>query len=116
VISAEQAAAGTRRAGNPGTAGVVLVPVGFVATILGYMLGHTTILVGWKGGNASQLNGICTSSIGQFSQALDAHARSACAQVALYEQVSGWLIVAGVLAMAAGTVYEIMQRRSRAVA
>jgi hypothetical protein len=93
-----------------------VIAAGVIITAAGWALGHTTLLVAWKGGTASQVNGICTSGIGQLGQVVNAGLRGSCGQVALYEQASGWLIVLGVLVTAGGVAWAIWQQQRKAAA
>jgi hypothetical protein len=105
MIAAEQAPPKARRAPR------WVIAAGALLAIAGYLLGHTTLLVGWKGGDASQLNGICTSAIGQLAQVFSAAGRTDCSKVALVEQASGWMIVAGLAAVAAGLAWSVSLAR-----
>lgn len=92
-----------------------MIVTGVIAVIAGYALGQTTILVAYTGGRTvSQVNGICTSAIGQFGQAMNIRMSQRCGQVAMYEQAHGWLIIAGVLTVAAGIAWAVRQKRAAA--
>jgi hypothetical protein len=52
-------------------------------------------------GTISQWNGLCTTSIGQLGQLLDASARQDCGAVALAGHLTGWLLGGGIAALAA---------------
>jgi len=88
-----------------------VIATGVLLAAAGYALGQTTLLVAYKGGTVSQVNGICTSALGQFAQVLRPAAAGGCGQIAMYEQLHGWLIVAGVLTMAGGVAWEIRNRQ-----
>jgi hypothetical protein len=84
---------------------------GVITAIAGYALGQTTLLVAYTGGRTvSQVNGLCTSAIGRLGQAMSSRTAGNCGQVAMYEQAHGWLIIAGVLAIAGGITWSIRQR------
>lgn len=85
---------------------------GAILAAAGWALGHTTLLVAWKAGNASQVNGLCASGIGQLGQAVNAGLRNSCGQVALYEQASGWLIILGVITVAGGIAWAAWQHHT----
>jgi hypothetical protein len=91
-----------------------VIAAGVILAAVGWILGHTTLLVAWQGGTASQVNGICTSAAGQLGQVMIAGLRGSCSQIALYEQASGWLIILGVLTVAGGIAWTIWQRQKAA--
>jgi hypothetical protein len=88
-----------------------VIVTGAIAAIAGFALGQTTFFVAYTGGRTvSQVNGICTSALGQLGQAMSTRTAGNCGQVAMYEQAHGWLIIAGVLAVAGGIGWRIRQR------
>jgi hypothetical protein len=70
---------------------------GGVATGLAVIAGwftatHTTLLLAYRGGSLSQVQGICDSGLGQLGRAMSAQTAARCSQVDSY---SMWLNVAG---------------------
>ena len=94
-----------------------VIATGLILAAAGYALGQTTLLVAYTGGRTvSQVNGICTSSLGQFAQVLRPSLSGRCGQVAMYEQFHGWLIVTGVAVVAAGIAWRIYRQKDSASA
>jgi hypothetical protein len=92
-----------------------VIVTGAMMALGGYALGQTTILVAYTGGRTvSQVNGICTSALGQLGQALSIKASQNCGQVATYEQAHGWLIILGTIAIAAGIAWSVRRKQGAA--
>jgi hypothetical protein len=92
-----------------------VIVTGALAAVAGYVLGHTTLIVAYTDGRTvSQVNGLCTSAIGQFAQASNSRLSGNCGQVAMYEQAHGWLIILGVVAIAAGIAWHLRQKGTAA--
>jgi hypothetical protein len=92
-----------------------VIVTGAILACAGYALGQTTILVAYTGGRTvSQVNGICASGIGQLGQAMSTTVSQRCGQVAMYEQIHGWLIIIGVVAVAAGIAWSTRRKKSAA--
>jgi hypothetical protein len=92
-----------------------LVAAGAVSVIVSLLIGTTKYTNTTRPGHwtLSQVNGICSSSLGQFAQAMDARAGAKCASIATLEQWRGWLMAAGVAAIAAGIAWGVAANRSR---
>jgi hypothetical protein len=69
---------------------------------------------GWYNKPVSQINGLCSSALGQLAQAGSGTAASNCSTAALLDHVLGWLIIAGVLAIIAGVAAGLSARHLRA--
>jgi hypothetical protein len=67
------------------TTGLAAIAGWFAAT-------HTTLLLAYRGGTLSQVQGICDSGIGQLGRAMSTQAAASCSQVDTY---SMWLNLAG---------------------
>jgi hypothetical protein len=87
---------------------------GIVSALVSLLIG-TTKYTGDASGHwtLSRANGMCASSIGQLAQVMNAQAGAKCASIATLEQWRGWLMVAGVAAIAAGIAWGIAANRSR---
>jgi len=91
------------------------VAAGAVSVIVSLLIGTTKYTNTTRPGHwtLSQVNGICSSAAGQFAQAVSAQAGAKCSSIASLEQWRGWLMVAGVVAIAAGIAWGIAANRSR---
>lgn len=58
----------------------------------------------------SEANALCSSAFGQVAQVTSVRAHSNCASVATAEQARGWLLIAGILAIAAGAAWDFYTR------
>jgi hypothetical protein len=68
------------------------VATGLAAIVGWFAATHTTLLLAYRGGSLSQVQGICDSGLGQLGRAMSAQAEASCSQVDTY---SMWLNVAG---------------------
>ena len=86
-----------------------LIVLGVLSVAAGLLIEY-----GWFNKPVSQINGLCSSALGQLAQAGSGTAASNCSQAALLDHVLGWLIIAGVLAVIAGVAAGVSARHLRA--
>lgn len=79
---------------------IVCMILGVVLVVAGVVLTRIHI----DGLTISQINGVCTSGIGQFAQSIDVSAHQHCGQASLADHAIGWLLGVGVAVSAAGVV------------
>jgi hypothetical protein len=87
---------------------VALAVVGGVATIGAVLL----VTVPFHHGTVPQWNGVCSSGVGQIGQLFDSTAQRDCGLVSVADHLIGWLLVGGLLALAASAL--LWLRRPRA--
>lgn len=63
----------------------------------------------------SRVNGLCSSAAGQWGQVMNSQFGARCSSIASLEQWRGWLMVAGIIAIAGGAAWALILR-SRGVA
>jgi len=91
------------------------VAAGVISVLVSLLIGTTKYTNVSRPGHwtLSQVNGICSSAAGQFAQVMNSQAGARCSSVATLEQWRGWLMVAGVVAIAAGITWGIASNRGR---
>lgn len=90
--------------------GTWLIVCGAIAVIVAVVIEY-----GWySAGTVSHLNGLCSSGLGQLAQAGSSAAASGCSQAALLDQVVGWGIILGLVAVVAGVAATVSARHLRA--
>jgi hypothetical protein len=83
-----------------------VIGAGLASVLVSLVIG-TTKYAGDASGHwtLSRANGMCASAAGQFAQMMNARAGAKCSSIASLEQWRGWLMVAGILAIAAGIAW-----------
>jgi hypothetical protein len=91
-----------------------LLSAGALSVLVSLVIG-TTKYSGSAPGHwtLSHANGVCASPLGQFAQVLHPQLVARCASIASLEQWRGWLMVAGIAVIAAGTAWGLIANRSR---
>ena len=90
---------------------------GNAGVVVGVMVIALALVIEYKwysAGSVSQLNGLCSSGLGQLAQAGSSSAAANCSQAALLDHLVGWGIIAGVVAAVAGAAAIVSARRLRA--
>jgi hypothetical protein len=87
-----------------------LALVGGLLTVVGILLAT----VPFDHGTIPQWNGLCSSGVGQLGQLLDPAAQQDCGAVSLADHLIGWLLGAGILALAAAALLALTRRRGSA--
>ena len=94
------------------TWGLTFVAAGVTLTAIGLIIGMNRY-----GPSAqytlSEANAICSSAFGQVAQVTSVRAHANCASVANSEEARGWLLVIGIIAIAAGAAWDFCLRRWR---
>jgi hypothetical protein len=62
----------------------------------------------------SYWHGVCTSAVGQFAQVASPSLQGRCSEIDLAENVMGWALIVGLLAIAAGVAVLIVQQQQSA--
>jgi hypothetical protein len=89
---------------------IILSILGAVAVIVSFIIGAQKYQGDASGHwTLSRANGMCQSSAGAFAQMMNSQAGAQCAKIASLEQWRGWLMIIGLLAIAAGIVLNIVQ-------
>jgi hypothetical protein len=89
------------------TAGLILIAVWFAVT-------RTTLVLAYRGGTLSQVQGICDSSLGRFGRAMSAQGAAGCNHI---DGLATWWNAAGVagllliVASAAVLIYQSQRTR-----
>lgn len=78
-----------------------VLALGLVAVAGWFAAVHTTLIYAWKGGSLSQVQGICDSSLGRFSQALSSNGAAECAHI---DSLAMWWNLAGFAGLLAAGV------------